>query len=74
LSEGVERVKGVTAGNLRYVGEWHSHPPEYDARPSGDDRDLFGWLSDLMAEDGLPPLMLIAGEGDEFAWFVEEMT
>lgn len=74
LKEGVDRIKGVTAGNLRYVGEWHSHPPEYDARPSGDDRDLFGWLSDLMAEDELPPLMLIAGEGDEFAWFVEAMT
>jgi integrative and conjugative element protein (TIGR02256 family) len=74
LNEGVERVKGITAGNLRYVGEWHSHPPEYDAKPSGDDRDLFGWLSDLMAEDGLPPLMLIAGESDQFAWFIEDMS
>jgi len=73
LGEGVERVKIITDGNLRYVGEWHSHPPPYDTTPSNDDHDLFQWLSDLMAGDGLPPLMLIVAGNDEYAWFLETM-
>lgn len=74
LLERVGEVEKITAGNLRYVGEWHSHPRGYDSAPSGYDRKLFGWLSDQMNADGLPPLMLIVAESDDLTWIVNELS
>jgi len=62
LRKGVERVRQVTKNQLDYVGEWHSHPEGMGSRPSIDDIKAFSWLSDLMARDGLPALMLIAAD------------
>lgn len=72
LKDAVAGASAATAGWLRYVGEWHSHPPGYPASASVDDRKLFGWLGDLMDQEGLPPLMLICGEG-EHRWYLGEM-
>ncbi|RYY02150.1 MAG: hypothetical protein EOO53_14030 [Gammaproteobacteria bacterium] len=51
-----------TANIVDYVGEWHSHPNGYSTKPSADDNKLLNGLSDLMARDGLPGLMLIVGD------------
>jgi integrative and conjugative element protein (TIGR02256 family) len=72
LRDRVTRVESVTAGWLRYVGEWHSHPRGVRATPSGDDRKLFGWLGEMMAAEGLPPLMLIVGEAGHL-WCLGEI-
>lgn len=74
LREQVAEVERLTAGNLRYVGEWHSHPEGYRCAPSGKDRKLFRWLADHMSMDGLPPLMLIVAGDDAHAWFVETIN
>jgi proteasome lid subunit RPN8/RPN11 len=55
---------------LEYVGEWHSHPDGFSTRPSCDDRNVFRWIEDHLATDGLPPIMLIAGDSD-FRWMSE---
>lgn len=53
-----------TLGQVRYVGEWHSHPPVSDARPSAIDLNQIDWLSSLFEHDNFPALMMIVGEDD----------
>lgn len=50
-----------TAEVVRYVGEWHSHPPGHSAAPSVDDYLQGSELALGMAEEGLPALQLIVG-------------
>jgi hypothetical protein len=71
LHEKVEEIEKIVGGNLRYAGEWHSHPPGHDCAPSRNyDRPLFEWLAGKMAVDGLPPLMLIVGDHERHAWYL----
>jgi len=69
FERGVEGLRGAvadaarrTAGVVQYIGEWHSHPPNYPADPSRDDIFQLIYLSLKMAEDGLPAVSLIVGE------------
>ena len=73
LSSQVEKIEQITAGQLEYIGEWHSHPPGCSVNPSQADRQVFDWLSDLMKVDGLPPLMLIVGDPDKYAFYLEQI-
>jgi hypothetical protein len=70
LKDELSRVEQVTAGGLRYVGEWHSHPKGYGSQMSSDDHVLFGWLIDHMNKEGVPGLMLIAGDEEEFSFYI----
>jgi integrative and conjugative element protein (TIGR02256 family) len=72
LTEVVEAIEAVSNGQLTYVGEWHSHPGR-GVRPSNFDRKLFQWLASRMAKDSLPPLMLIVGADDRYAWYLDKM-
>ena len=63
------RLKGIgqaTAGQLRYVGEWHSHPDGCAANPSDDDDALFAALATLFRGTGEPYLMSIVSENALF--------
>lgn len=74
LRERVEAIGRITAGNLIYVGEWHSHPDGVGCSPSNDDRKVFDWLRELRKVDGLPPVMLIVGDQDRFGWHIKEIA
>jgi proteasome lid subunit RPN8/RPN11 len=69
----LSRIEAATAGNLEYVGEWHSHPTGHSCSPSPFDLRLFGWLVELMSADGKSALMLIAGDPG-VVWFLGGMT
>lgn len=58
----LDRVYEQTRGQVRYVGEWHSHPPRVAALPSATDLSQIDWLAALFDMDTLPALMLIAGD------------
>jgi integrative and conjugative element protein (TIGR02256 family) len=63
------RLKGIgqaTAGQLRYVGEWHSHPDGCAATPSDDDDTLFAALAGLFRGTGEPYIMSIVSEAALF--------
>jgi hypothetical protein len=47
---------------LRYVGEWHSHPRRSSVLPSGTDLLQLAWLGKELEVEGLPGLMAIAGD------------
>ncbi len=58
LSECHER----TAGIVTYIGEWHSHPPNYGALPSPDDIGQLKFISTELQTEGMPALMLIIAD------------
>ena len=64
LRSEVSHAEMVTGGGLEYVGEWHSYPRGATATASGEDRNALALLSQVMAEDARPAVMLIVGEGE----------
>ena len=72
LPERLKFIHDVTAGNLMYLGEWHSHPEGCATSPSNDDRIVFDWLKEHRLPDGFPPLMAIAGDNN-ISWYIEEL-
>lgn len=60
----LERVQKLTANQLFYLGEWHSHPRGIEAIPSGTDEILFKILESKMHLAGIPAVMLIVGDDD----------
>jgi hypothetical protein len=53
---------------LRYVGEWHSHPDMASAMPSTIDVSQLLWLESELENEGLPGLMAIAAQDGQFAF------
>ena len=58
----VEIVIARSMGQIRYVGEWHSHPDGSSTRPSLIDIEQIAWLAGTLSQDGFPGLMLIIAE------------
>lgn len=57
-------IQSVTRDQVRYVGEWHSHPRRHSAMPSQTDVAQLLGLRDELGREGIPPVMMIAGERD----------
>jgi hypothetical protein len=72
VEELMESVRRGTAGQIRYVGEWHSHPPRSSARPSAVDGQQIDWLAALMGMDSMPALMVIAAERETAVVFADQ--
>lgn len=70
----IEDAQRRTFGQLEYVGEWHSHPNGYSCMPSGDDLRVLSWLSSHMDADGVPGVMMIAGEGGALSVLLAEVV
>ena len=62
LRDQVNRVMLATMHQVRYVGEWHSHPGESSAIPSRTDLAQLAWLRKELENEGLPGLMAIVAE------------
>jgi integrative and conjugative element protein (TIGR02256 family) len=60
----IDAVGRRSAGQIGYLGEWHSHPQGHDARQSGNDVRQLLYLGDLLGGESLPALMLIVAEHD----------
>lgn len=72
VDELMDDVRRRSAGQVRYVGEWHSHPPRMSSRPSAIDARQLDWLSALMGMDSMPALMLIAADRELAVIFASE--
>ena len=62
VRELIESVESKTMSQVRYVGEWHSHPPNVPGQPSFVDLRQLDWLAEVMDMDCMPALMLIAAD------------
>lgn len=72
LQQDVIEVSDITNGMLTYVGEWHSHTCG-NTSPSADDKKVFSQIEAWMANDGLPPLMMIVGTHGQASLFVDNI-
>lgn len=57
----VDDISELTAGQLHYVGEWHSHPPGCSSNPSDTDKEALRILTEVMGREGLPAIAFILG-------------
>jgi integrative and conjugative element protein (TIGR02256 family) len=64
LEAAISEISKRTAGVVGYIGEWHSHPDNYPAKPSSDDLFQLSYLAQGMAEDGLPAIQVIVNDTD----------
>lgn len=58
----VENVSTLTAGQLQYVGEWHSHPTGCSNTPSNQDEIALRILTEILAQESLPAIAFILGK------------
>ncbi len=71
LQEEIDKRCQKVHGQIRYVGEWHSHPKGASARPSRTDIEQLNWLFKNLQVDGCPGLMMIIGENEESVCLAE---
>jgi hypothetical protein len=62
LIPGIRKACEATLDQIRYVGEWHSHPKNCETNPSVTDLRQIVGLTGELAMDGCPSLMIIAGD------------
>jgi hypothetical protein len=67
LVASIDDVARRSMHQVRYLGEWHSHPRYADALPSDTDLAQLAYLGGELAADGLPGLMAIAAQSGEFS-------
>ena len=73
LQEKMKEISDNTLERLEYVGEWHSHPAGCSCKPSETDYKAFEMLSNSMRLDGLPTIMLIFGDNNEYGIYLGKM-
>lgn len=66
VSDELNRINQITNQNLKYIGEWHSHPKHCSLNMSKDDQIQFAELTREAEFIGQPALMLILGDNGEF--------
>lgn len=66
LSEDARSLSDRSLGQLRYVGEWHSHPDGAPAKPSLTDNNMFDELCGYFASSGEPVCMAILARNELF--------
>lgn len=64
LRRSIEAAQRRSGGQIRYIGEWHSHPPGASAVPSAIDVGQIYDISLITDIDGYPALSLIVSEDD----------
>lgn len=64
LKDKLENIQKKTISNLRYIGEWHSHPPKVSLEMSAADKVHYTWVREHFEKMDLPPLTMIVGEGN----------
>lgn len=61
LFETLSEIDRQTLGQVRYLGEWHSHPDQSGVFPSKQDEGLFETLGGVFANQSEPYVMAILG-------------
>ena len=74
LADRVAAINIESAGEVEYIGEWHSHPDRCGCGPSVHDLNLFANITDRMTAAGYPALMAIVCERNHSSWFVGTMA
>jgi hypothetical protein len=73
LKKRINNVRKNTGGHVMYVGEWHSHPKGFTAKPSRDDLLAHHWLAIQMSQEGYPGVMIIQAAKDDPAILIGQI-
>jgi integrative and conjugative element protein (TIGR02256 family) len=65
LGEEIARKQALSGNDLRYVGEWHTHPFGNNGTPSTRDHEAHQYLIKHMAAEGLPGIVVILGDSTQ---------
>jgi integrative and conjugative element protein (TIGR02256 family) len=65
----IEEIGRRSAGQIIYLGEWHSHPQGCTSKQSDNDLWQLLYLGDLLEAEDLPALMFIVAE-DDYRWLI----
>ncbi len=68
LLETVNQAVETSLYQVRYVGEWHSHPDWASAMPSAVDLVQLAWLGEELEKEGVPGVMAIAAQDGRFTF------
>lgn len=63
LNEAIKKITDRTYYQVRYIGEWHSHPHS-DSQPSALDKKQFAKLDDELLQQDVPFVQMICGVRD----------
>ena len=66
VSKKLSQISEITNNNLKYLGEWHSHPRNCGLSMSGEDKIQFAELLSEAKLNGQPAIMLILGDDNKF--------
>lgn len=66
LGDAVQRKMQASAFQLKYLGEWHSHPDSISAEPSLQDEEVFLFLKDAFAGTNEIYMMVIVAANELF--------
>lgn len=72
LLDATTTITEATQHQLRYVGEWHSHPDRTSVRPSTTDLSQLVWLHSELQNEGVPAVMAIAGQNGRFSFLMTQ--
>lgn len=72
LGDSVAQAAAASMHQLRYVGEWHSHPRGSSPMPSATDLNQLSWLRSELETEGLPAVMAIAADNGTFAFMIAD--
>ena len=67
LQEQIKKAIADTMYQVRYVGEWHTHPNDKSPLPSTTDLKQATWLSHEMEIEGLHGVVAIAAQNGSFS-------
>jgi integrative and conjugative element protein (TIGR02256 family) len=65
----LEEIGHRSAGQIIYLGEWHSHPQGCTSKQSDNDLWQLLYLGDVLKAEDLPALMFIVAE-DDYRWLM----
>lgn len=67
LRQAVDKLVVASAGQLTYLGEWHSHPAGSSVLPSSTDITAMCALREKLYSDGMPVLQVIFGDDERLS-------
>lgn len=71
IGEILQQLEESTNANLRYLGEWHSHPENCRLDMSKNDKLQFAELLNEAKLNGQPALMAIFGDDKKFSLYLD---
>lgn len=64
VEQSIRNAMARTMDQVRYIGEWHSHPKNSFVLPSSIDLTQMVWLAGVLEMEDRPAVMLIAGDDE----------